>query len=45
MNEIQINAIEKIVNEHRREMFVTCIETCPCWDFQRIIDNWENKRG
>jgi hypothetical protein len=43
MNKKQINQIQKVIDNHRKEMFVTCIETCPCWDLQNIIDKWEEK--
>jgi len=23
-------------------MLVACIETCPCWEFQNIINKWES---
>lgn len=43
MNTKQIKEIQKIIDNHRKDMFTTCVETCPCWDFQMIIDRWEEK--
>ena len=40
MNDKQIDKIQKVIDDHRKDMFVTCVETCPCWDIQARIDKW-----
>lgn len=43
MNKIQMDMIQLVINIHRNEMFTTCVKTCPCWHFQKLIDKWMTK--
>ena len=45
MNKKQISEIQKVIDSHRKTMFVTCSENCPCWTFQSTIDKWEEKHS
>ena len=33
-----IKKLEGILNKHRKEAFITCEETCLCWEIDNLIN-------
>ena len=36
-----INKLQRIIDTHRKDEFITCEETCWCWDVEGIIHSLE----